>query len=93
MRRRLFKLVLLLVVGATVTTAAAWTLAVFVPQDGVYFRSLSPREAPTNEPQWFISNRSGPGVMTVYSTTDPFYEPKGGSEVAPYWSRAATAPT
>ena len=94
MKRRLFKLVLLLVVGATMTTATAWALAVSVPQSqyGVFLLNMSLMDAPTTEPQWSIYNRSGPGVMTVYAVADPAYEPKGGSEVAPYWSRAATAP-
>ncbi|MEE9128701.1 MAG: hypothetical protein V3T84_01690 [Phycisphaerales bacterium] len=94
MNRRLFKLALFLVAGATVTTAIAWSLAIVVPQYqyGVFLLNMGRMDAPTTEPQWSIYNRSGPGVMTVYAIADPDYVPKGGSEVAPNWSRAATAP-
>jgi len=92
-KRWIFKLVLFLVMGATVTTATAWGLAVIVPPDGLYLLYMSRVEAPTNEPQWFFTSLSRPGTMSVYSNAELLYEPRGGSEVAPSWSRAATAPT
>jgi hypothetical protein len=68
-KRRLFNLVLFLVVGATVTTATAWALAVFVPTGDLYVLSMSRTEAPTNEPRWFFTSLSRPGTMSVYSNT------------------------
>ncbi len=103
MKRRLFKLVVFLLLGAIVNVAVAWgcALGLNIHKSSVtsVYRSLDPDESQTKYTFWMVSRGSRPGAVYLYSIRAIPQHGPGPSAVeglpellVPNWARAQLLP-